>query len=85
MKYYVRYFQLSSFVVVPETCSQGISREIAFEHGSLLRFLPSTIILHVALSTLEQQGGLLEVVYSMNGRRMVHCCGSVAIVCFASP
>ncbi len=73
---------LSSFIVVAETCSQGISREISFEHGSPLQMLPSTIILHVALSTTEQQSGLLEVVYSMNGRRTAHYCGSAAIVCF---
>jgi hypothetical protein len=73
---------LSSFIVVAETCSQGTSREISFEHGSLLQILPSTIILHVALSTTEQQSGLLAVVHSMNGRRAVHCCGSAAIVCF---
>jgi hypothetical protein len=73
---------LSSFIVVAETCFQGISRGISFEHGSLLRFLPSTIILHVALSTMEQQNGLSEVVHSMIGGRTVHCCGSVAIVRF---
>jgi hypothetical protein len=73
---------LSSFVVVAETCSQGICREISFEHGSLLQIFPSIIILRVALSMTEQQSGLLEVVHSMNGRRMVHYCGSAAIVCF---
>jgi hypothetical protein len=73
---------LSSFIVVVETCFQGISRGISFEHGSLRQFPPSTIILHVALSTTEQQIGLLEVVHSMNGKRTVLCCGSVAIVCF---
>jgi hypothetical protein len=75
----------SSFIVVAETCSQGISREISFEHGLLLQTLPSTIILHMALITTEQQSGLLEVVHSKNGRRTVHCCGSAAIVCFPCP
>ena len=75
---------LSSSIFVAETCSQGTSREISFEHGSPLQTLPSTIIPHVALSTTEQQSGLLEVVYLMNGRRTAHCCGSVAIVCFPS-
>jgi hypothetical protein len=58
---------LSSFIIVVETCSQGICREINFEHGSLLRILPSTIILHVAPITTEQQSGLSEVVHSKNG------------------
>lgn len=73
---------LSSFIIMAETCPQGLSCEISFEHGSLLRILPSITILHVSLITTEQQSGLLEVVHSMNGRRTVHCCGSVAIVCF---
>jgi hypothetical protein len=68
--------------VVAEKCYQEISREISFEHGLLLQFLPSTIILHVALTMPEQQVGLLEVMHSTNGRRMVPYCGSVAIVCF---
>lgn len=65
---------LSSFVVMAETCSQGICREISFEHGSLLQILPSTIILHMAFNTTEPQSGLLKVVHSMNGRRTVRCC-----------
>jgi hypothetical protein len=73
---------LSSFIVVADTCSQGISRELSFEHGSLLQILPSTIILHMALSTTELQSGLLEVVHLMDGRSTVHCYGSAAIVCF---
>jgi hypothetical protein len=63
--------------------SQEINRAPSFDNGSLLRTLPSIIILHVAPSTTGQQNGLSRVVHSMSGRRTVLCCGSVGIVCFS--
>ncbi len=69
--------------VMTEMRFQGTKREKSFEHGLLLQTLPSIIILHPAPSMMEQQSGLSEVVHSMTGRRMVHCCGSVAIVRFS--
>ena len=71
----------SPSIVVAETYAQGTSRVRSFEHGSLLRILPSTITLRVTANTTAQQSGLLGVTLSMSGRKMVRCCGFMAIVC----
>ena len=67
-----------------ETYLQGTNHESSFERGSLLQVLPPIIIPHAAPITMEQQSGLSTVTRLMDGRRMVHYCGSVAIVSFLS-
>ena len=74
---------ISSPIVTTEAYSQGTSYGGSFENGSLLRMLPSIIIPRAASSTKERQRGSSRVTNSMSGRRTVHYCGSVAIVCIS--
>jgi len=77
------YPYLPFLIVIAEAHSQGTSCEKTFEHGSLPRVLLSITILRAKSNITELQNGLSEVTHSTGGRRMGHCCGSVAIVRFS--
>ena len=80
----VRYILVvSSPIVIADAYSQGISCERSFENGSLLRIPRSIIIPRATSSTKERHHGSSSVTNSTSGRRTVHYCGSVAIVCFS--
>jgi hypothetical protein len=77
----VGYNLMSLSIVVAEAFSQETSYERSFEHGSLLRILPSTITLHATHITMELQCGLYRAENSTSGRRTDRYYGFVAIVC----
>jgi len=66
-------------------CSQGTNYKRNSDYGSLLRILPLIIILRAKSSIAALQRGLSRGTHSVNGRRTVPFCGSVAIVSFSYP
>jgi len=65
--------------------SQGTNCKRNSDYGSPLRILPLIIILRAKCSIAALQHGLSRGTNSVNGRRTVPFCGSVAIVSFSYP